>query len=207
MPKLIPIPLTDPLQGLKEFPYINTSERTAKHSDVFLDRDIEEPSDYRELISILFNASEYDSIHIFINSAGGNLDTALAIIEGIQHSMASVTAFLIGSCHSAASMIALSCSQLIITDSANMLVHSASFGTGGTTSNVKSHTDFVVKQTNKLLDEVYEGFLTEEEMKSIRLGVEMWLDAKEIRKRVKRRLKLLENRASKAEAKATKKSS
>lgn len=197
MPKVIPIPLADPFQGLKEFPYINTSERTAKHSDVFLDRDIEEPSDYRELISILFNAGEYDTIHIFINSVGGNLDTALAIIEGIQHSLASVTAFLIGSCHSAASMIALSCNQLIITDSANMLVHSASFGTGGTTSNVKSHTDFVVKQTNKLLEEIYEGFLTKDEMKDIKLGVEMWLSAKEIRKRVKKRLKLLEARHAK----------
>lgn len=191
MSKTVPIPFTESVQGLREFPYINTSERTAKHSDVFLDRSIEEPSEYRELLSILFNAGEYDTIHIFINSSGGNLDTALAIIEGIQHTSASVTAFLIGSCHSAASMIALSCNQVVISDSANMLVHSASFGTGGTTSNVKSHTDFVVKQTNKLLDKIYEDFLTKEEMLNIKLGVEIWMNAKNIRKRFKMRAKLM----------------
>jgi len=201
MTKIIPLPLTDPMQVLREFPYITTTERTAKHSDVFLDGDIDEPSDYRELIAILFNAMEYDTVNIFINSPGGNLDTALSIIEGIRNSPAYVSAFLIGACHSAASMIALTCDQLIITDSANMLVHSASFGSAGTTGNVKSHTDFVVKQTNKLLDHIYEGFLSKEEIEDVKLGVELWLDAGEIKKRIQKRLELMESRAKKVNKK------
>jgi len=183
--------------------YINVSERTARQFDIFLDEEIGAPADYRELISILFSATENDDVSIFINSTGGQLDTALSIIEGIRHCNANVTAIIIGCCHSAASMIALYCHNVVVTDSAYMLVHSASYGSSGTTGNVKAHTDFTYKQVDKLLDDVYEGFLTKEELTNVKKGVEVWLSADEIRTRMEKRAKVLQKRFKQLQLKST----
>jgi DNA-binding transcriptional regulator YiaG len=73
-----------------------------------------------------------------------------------------------------------------------MMIHTASFGTAGNTSNVKAYTDFTVKEVEKLLVSTYEGFLTSEEIDKIKTGVEIWLSAEDISKRMEIRVKLLE---------------
>lgn len=200
MTKALPFPLAA-MMGQGQDPFINTSERTYQHHDVFLDSDIEEPSRYRDLISILFNATEEDSVHLFINSGGGNLDTALAIVEGLKNTKAEVTAVLIGACHSAASIISMYCHQVVVMDNAYSMVHTASFGSAGNVGNVKSHTEFTVRQVEKLLDDTYEGFLNKEEMVKVKQGVELWFSSEEIRERMENRVKALT-----AKEKKTKKS-
>lgn len=177
--------------------YINMSERHTRNFDVFLDEEIGSPSEYRELLSILFGANEDDTINLFFNSPGGNLDTALSIIEGINHTKATVSAILLGSCHSAASMIMLYCHNVFVTNSSYMMIHTASYGSSGNTSNVKAHTDFTFKQVDKLLDDTYEGFLTKEELASVKKGVELWLNADEIDSRITKRAKVLKKKHKK----------
>jgi ATP-dependent Clp protease protease subunit len=179
--------------------YITSTERSWSQHVVFLDGEILEPSSYRELIAILFNSTEEDVIEIFINSPGGSLETTLAIVEGLKATNASVTAILIGSCHSAASIITMYCQNIVVLDSASMMIHTASFGTQGTTGNVKSHTEFTVRMVEKVLNETYEGFLTSDELEKIKQGVEIWVDAEDMRKRMKKRAKFLENLKKKIE--------
>ena len=185
--------------------YINTSEHSVRHHDVFIDSDVGEPSQYRELLSLLFNASEGDTFHFFINSNGGHLDSALAIIEGLKNTQGHVIAFIIGACHSAASFISMYCHEVAVLDNAYSMIHTASFGAAGMTGNVKSHTDFTVRQVEKLLNETYEGFLTKEELVKVKSGVELWFDADEIRERMVSRVACLEtkikNAAKKPQAK------
>lgn len=178
---------------------ISSRDIVLKSYDVYLDDEITEPSNYRELISLLMNASDQDEINIFINSGGGNLDTACAIITALQCSQANVTAFLMGACHSAASMITMYCTQVHVFNSAYMMAHTASFGSVGNTSTVKSHTDFTVSQVEKLLDDAYEGFLSKDEIAKVKNGVEVWFDNDQIVTRMKSRLKLLAKRRDEAE--------
>lgn len=186
-----PLPLAA-LMGLnKPEQYINSIERTSHHHDVFLDGEIAEPSNYREFISLLFNSSEDDTVTIYINSGGGHLDTALAIVEGLKLTSAQVTAVLIGACHSAASIISMYCHEVAVLDNAYSMVHTASFGAAGNTGNVKAHTEFTVRQVEKLLNDTYEGFLTKDELAKVKSGVELWFDADEIRKRMESRVKHL----------------
>lgn len=177
----------------REFDFIRTVSQEVKRHDVFLDTDIGEPPNYRDLISLLFNAGENDTINIFINSAGGHLNSALAIIEGIKHSNANVTGIIMGECYSAASMIALNCHNVVVLDSANMMIHTASFGTAGNTGNVKAYTDFTVKEIEKLLVSTYDHFLTKDEIDKIKTGVEIWLSADDIKKRLETRTKYVES--------------
>jgi ATP-dependent Clp protease protease subunit len=194
----LPFPLAALMAAKGNDEYINSIEKTVHHHDVFLDGDILEPSNYRELLALLFNAGEEDTVNIFINSGGGHLDTALAVVEGLKATRANVTAVLIGACHSAASIISMYCHEVAVLDNAYSMVHTASFGAMGNTGNVKSHTEFTVKQVEKLLNDTYEGFLTKEELSKVKSGVELWFDSDEIRTRMESRVKLLISRAKKA---------
>jgi len=178
--------------GLLNNVHINTIQTTFCTHEVFLDDTIEEPSKYRELISLLVNASPNDKIHLFINSNGGHLDTAGAIISGILSSQAEVTAFLMGACHSAASLISMYCHAVHVYDTAYMMIHTASFGSSGNTPTVKAHTDFTIKQCENLMKDAYEGFLSADEIKKVLNGIEIWFNAEEIKPRLKKRFLAVE---------------
>lgn len=190
------------LAGLFKKVQINSRETVFKTYDVYLDDEISDPSDYRELISLLMNASENDEINLYINSPGGNLDSATAIITGIQCCQGNVVAYLMGATHSAASIITMYCTQVHVFNSAYMMAHTASFGSVGNTSTIKAHTDFTVSQVEKLLDDAYEGFLTKEELAKVKNGVEVWFDNTQIVARLKGRMKVLMKRRDEAEKKA-----
>lgn len=187
--------------GLLNNVHINTIETTFRTHEVFLDDTIEEPSKYRELISLLVNASPNDKIHLFINSNGGHLDTAGAIISGILSSQAEVTAFLMGATHSAASLISMYCHAVHVYDTAYMMIHTASFGSSGNTPTVKAHTDFTIKQCEKLMEDAYEGFLTADEIKKVLNGIELWFNAEQIKPRLKKRFLAVELQSKREEEK------
>jgi len=182
------------LAGLMKHVQINTQETILRTHDVYLDDEITESSNYRELISLLMNAGPEDQINLYINSPGGNLDAACAIITAIQCSNADVKAYLMGAAHSAASMITMYCTQVHVFNHAYMMAHTASFGSSGNTSTVKSHTDFTVTQVEKLLDDAYEGFLSKDELSKVKNGVEVWFDNEQIIKRLQGRMKVLQKR-------------
>lgn len=187
--------------GLLNNVHINTIETVFRTHEVFLDSTIDEPNKYRELISLLVNASENDKIHLFINSNGGHLDTAGAIISGILSSRAEVTAFLMGATHSAASLISMYCHAVHVYDTAYMMIHTASFGSSGNTPTVKAHTDFTIKQCEKLMQDAYEGFLTPDEIKKVLNGIELWFNAEEIKPRLKKRFAAVELQLKKEQEK------
>lgn len=193
-------PQINALATLLKQVHINSIPKTTTEHEVFLDSEIDDPSNYRELISLLMNAGPEDEFYLYINSPGGNLDSACAIITGIQNTQATVTAYLMGACHSAASMITMYCHQVHIFNSAYMMAHTASFGSVGNTSTIKAHTDFTIEQVERLLDDAYEGFLTKEEINQVKNGVEIWFDADQIKTRLTGRMKTLQKKQE-AEAK------
>jgi len=177
--------------------HINTIESVTRTHEVFLDGDIEEPGRYRELISLLVNANESDKVHLFINCNGGNLDSAGAIISGILASRAEVTAFLMGACHSAASLITMYCHAVHVFDTAYIMIHTASFGSSGNTPTVKAHTEFTVQQCEKLMIDAYEGFLTPAEITKVLNGIDLWFNAEQIKPRLKKRFQAVELQSKK----------
>ena len=191
----------DGLAIQSEKPLITKTEMILNQYHVHIDSEIGDPETYRDLVTLLFNATEADDITLYLNSPGGNLDSALAIIEGLKTTDAHARAIILGSCHSAASMITMYCHEVIILDSAHSLVHTASFGAVGNTGNVKAHTDFTVRQVEKFLHTTYDGFLTPEELVHVKAGVELWFDADEIRDRMVKRNKYLEKLIKKTKVK------
>jgi ATP-dependent protease ClpP protease subunit len=179
---------------------IKTHKQQVSAHTVFLDGPIGAPSKYRELIHLLYLAEEFDQFVFVINSPGGDLDGALSIIEGVKATNASVRAIITGKCHSAASIIALNCNDVMVTESAHSLIHTASYGAYGSTGQVKSNVDFSTKQIKQILENTYNGFLTPAEILDVHKGVEFWFDSKEIAKRLNAKSKFI-NEASESRSK------
>ncbi len=183
-------------------PYFE-STKTNRCIKVFLDENIREAKYYRTVLQGIESLGEGDVVLLNINSYGGQLDGAIAIINAIENTEADVHATIEGVAASAASLIALASPSIGVSPYATMMVHSATFGAFGKQSDVISHASFVDKQVRTLMHSVYKDFLTEKELEEVIMGKELWFDSEEIIRRLELRAELQEKR-SKAEAKSLK---
>lgn len=164
------------------------SQTTSTYSayDVYLDEEIKDPTYYRQAFQVLRSAQRGDLIRIYISSHGGNLNSALIFKNCIENCEADVIAIIEAEAYSAASLIALSAPNIEVKPYATMMLHSASFGSGGSVQNVRDHVEFTGRHAESLMDEVYRNFITEEEMLDLKKGRELWFDYKEIGERLDR---------------------
>jgi ATP-dependent protease ClpP protease subunit len=158
---------------------------------VFIDDDITDPRNYRDVIHCLATCSENDSVNLLVNSSGGRTDSIWQIIEAMKGCRGDVSVTVIGAAYSAASMLACMAPECYIADSAEFMLHTAHYGSIGTVPNVKGQTEFATRQINKLLDQAYKGFLTDKELDELKNGKEFWFDAEESGKRMVKRYKYL----------------
>jgi ATP-dependent protease ClpP protease subunit len=158
---------------------------------VFIDDDITDPRNYRDVIHCLATCSENDSVNLLVNSSGGRTDSIWQIIEAMKGCRGDVSVTVIGAAYSAASMLACMAPECYIADSAEFMLHTAHYGSIGTVPNVKGQTEFATRQINKLLDQAYKGFLTDKELEELKNGKEFWFDSEESGKRMTKRYKYL----------------
>lgn len=185
-------------RGSQYLPYFE-STRVNRCIKVHLDENIREPKYYRTVLQGIESLGEGDVILLSINSYGGQLDGAIAIINAIQDTDADVHASIEGVAASAASLIALAAPSISVSPYATMMVHSATFGAFGKQSDVISHASFVDKQVRTLMHSVYQDFLSDKELEEVIMGKEMWFDAEEIVRRLELRADLQEKREKAAE--------
>lgn len=188
--------------------YLSFAKRThvAHQISIHIDEPIKSAKYYRSVVQELGDLSENDEVIFRISSPGGDLNGLVALIEAIRNCDADILAVITGQAHSAASMLALSCPNVAITPSANMLVHFVSFGSGGKAWDVVSHVHHTVDYSTTIFKEIYQGFLTEEEMQNIIEGKELWLQAPEIEERLIKRQEFYQKQEQEEEpVKVTKK--
>lgn len=162
-------------------------EQISTLSRFFLDEEIGEPSYYRNLLQVLLSANDNDVIELWINSSGGDLSSAEAIMSAISSTEATVVAIVNGKAYSAASMIMLACHEIVIMPTASVMCHEASWVSAGKGSDQKAYTEFSTKKIDKLIEDVYEGFLSASEIHSVKNGKEIWLVADEVNERLSKR--------------------
>lgn len=161
--------------------------------DFYLDEPIGEPAYYRSLLQYMLDMQEHDSLRIWINTPGGNLASTLAIISGMQNTQGNVTCIINGSAYSAGSMIALCSPTLIVGDYADMMLHTASYGAGGKSSDITSKVRHSDTQLKRIMQDCYQGFLTPEELDLMLQGKDYWFDTDEICARLEKRTAWLES--------------
>jgi len=160
-------------------PIITNDYRTT----VYLTDEITDPGTYNELIHKLREATPEDLFVLVINTPGGDLDTATSLISAIKNSYANVTAHLTGTVASAGTLIAMACDHLVVDDHTKFMIHTYSTGIQGKGNEVKAQQDFMNVAIKELLEEVYAGFLTEEELKELIDGKDFWFNKTQVLER------------------------
>ena len=176
-------------------------QQVATQYTVTIDEAFTEPSYYRGVVSMLMGASEEDTVIFLINSPGGRLSGLLTLLEGINMTDATTLAVLVGECASAASMFALHCDQVFVSENATMLCHNVSYGTNGKGSDVLAHVNHVAKTSEKLLRSTYLNFLSEKEILELLNGQEIYLDSDEIKARLEQKQKATADQEQEPEVK------
>jgi len=145
----------------------------------YLTEGIESSSEYHEYMEIALALTDNDNINFIIDNGGGYLSGAQMIITGINSTAAVCTAIITDTAASAATIIALNCDEIIMTDHSMFMVHSVSFGSGGKMHEAKASVEFILKQSRKLIEETYKYFLSNDEIEEVIKGGDLYFDADE----------------------------
>lgn len=162
--------------------------------DIFLDEEIRSPSYYRNAFQSLRTATENETVRLLISTPGGNLTSAIMFKNLIESCEADVIGVLEGEAYSAGSMILLSCPNIMVQPNTSLMCHSASFGSGGMVQQVRDHVDFTSRHAETVMEEVYKDFLSPQEFQDLKRGVEIWMDAEQVNKRLEKLFEIREAR-------------
>lgn len=148
---------------------------------VYLYDSIEAPSEYIKLLHSLNAAHTGDQFRIYLNTPGGVVDSGISIRNAIKNTKAEVTAVLSGTVASAGTMITLACDNIEVTDNLSFMCHEISIDNlGGKFSDIKNMQNFYEEQFSKLSHDVYDGFLTGDEIDEMHKGKELWMNNEEV---------------------------
>lgn len=159
------------------------TKTTSQSHEFYLVGEIQDPQEYVEWFDIIRNAGSNDVVKIYINSPGGVVDTAVQFMHVLKNTAAFVICSVEGSCMSAATMIFLQADALEICDHSLFMFHNYAGGVFGKGGELYDQINFERGWSQQLLESVYAGFLTAEEITQMLHNKDIWLDANEVRKR------------------------
>ena len=170
------------------FPSIHAIPKQGFHYIVSITDDFDEPKYYDEVVALLSTASEEDTITFNINSNGGYVSSLAMLLTWKSMCKAYQIHVLSGNASSAASAFFLSnADEYVVSDMASMMIREYQTSNGGSNSNVIKQATHTAKENEKFIRSCYEYFLTDEEIEDTLKGVEHYLSADEIRKRLQQR--------------------
>ena len=154
----------------------------------YITDDFDDAKSFDEVVALLANSTEDDEITWNIVSRGGYINSLEMLLGWKQMCQARQIHVLTSEAASCATAFFLSpADEYLVFDSASFMIHESSYGSGGTASNVRRHTQHVDKKNDKFVRDTYKGFLSEDEIEDILKGVEIYLDADQIRERLSQR--------------------
>jgi len=160
---------------------------TGRIFDLYLNDVIQSPKDYISWNQLIRSCGENDVVHFHINCYGGDVMTTIQLLRSMAECQGTTVASIEGACMSAATFIFLASDVCEISDHSQFLVHNYSSGNWGKGNELIAKALAEHAWANRLLNTIYEGFLTKEEIKEVIEGKDFWLDAPEVAKRLEKR--------------------
>lgn len=170
-------------------------DKNSNKIKVYLNGAIEEPSIYNELCYLLQEAGKKDEIHIYLNTPGGVVDSAIMIANAIRNSKAKIIGHLSGTVASAGTLISMACTELKVEEHLAFMIHNYSGTMGGKGNEMKARQQFMDKSITKAFKDYYKDFLSENEINEVVEGKDIWLDTKDVVKRWNTKLNYLKGKA------------
>ena len=120
------------------------------NSSLFLRVELEKLIKRNQIIS-LTNSCESIPINLYINSCGGEVSSALAIVDLILRSPIPINTIIEGEACSSATLISIVGHKRFITTNSHMLIHQVSGGMWGKMSEFEDEMKNIKKFNNKLI--------------------------------------------------------
>lgn len=170
----------------------------AQLHEFYLTGEITSADDYVEWFDAIRHANETDIVKIYINSYGGDLFTAIQFMRVLADTEATVIASVEGACMSAATMIFMCADNFEVTPHSIFMFHNYSGGTIGKGGEMIDQLQHERKWSERLLKEIYQDFMSEEEVEAMLSNKDLWMDGEEVVKRIQ--AKVLKQQAALEEA-------
>ena len=176
--------------------YTNSfSKPVAQLHEFYLSGPVLDAEEYIDWFDTIRNASEIDTVRIYINSPGGDLYTTLQFLRVMSDTEATIVTSVEGACMSAATMIFLHGHTHEITPHSLFMFHNYSAGTFGKGGEMYDQLQFERKWSENFMRAVYKDFLAEDEIQSMLNNRDIWMTSDEVAQRLE---KLQEARAKQA---------
>lgn len=158
-------------------------KQVASIYEFYLSGYIDEPQEYIECFNTIRNAGEEDVIKLYINSPGGDVNTAIQFMRVLGETPATVVCSVEGSCMSAATMIFLCADIFEITPHSLFMFHNYSGGIFGKGGEIYDQAIFERTWSKNFLNHIYKDFLTHKEIESLLDNKDIWLHSDEVQNR------------------------
>lgn len=175
-------------QILNPLTYGVVSRPIAYTHDIFIDKELVQPLDWRLELDTIRNALPNDIVNLRINCPGGSDMVMGAFVKAIAECQGHVVGHIEHTCASAATIIFLACHEFIVSDDAEFMVHTSSLGYGGKQNNFNEYAIFVNKSNERLMRKYYEGFLSQEEIDLTLKGADLWMNSEEVIERLQNKI-------------------
>lgn len=160
----------------------------AEVHEFYLTGEITTADDYIEWFDAIRHAKETDIVKLYINSYGGDLFTAIQFMRVLADTDATVIVSVEGACMSAATMIFMCADNFEVTPHSIFMFHNYSGGTIGKGGEMIDQLQHERKWSERLLKEIYQDFMSEEEIESMLSNKDLWMDGEEVVKRISAKL-------------------
>lgn len=141
-----------------------------------IDSTIECVSQFSTAIQVLQRAKEDDDVEIYLQTNGGNVNATDAFLHAMHKCQAPIHICATGGVHSAGTHILLAANSFELSDSFNSLIHCGSDGAYGNVNEYRAKSKFDEAFRVKEFRNLYEGFLTSNEIEDVLGGKDIWLD-------------------------------
>lgn len=163
---------------------ISSSHNGGMTHVIRIHEDITEPSNFSDEFDLINGASEHDTVVLDLCTAGGDLYTAMLFVRSLNSCAAHTIAILGPEVASAGSIIGLSCREWILDDTSSLMIHTSSYGIMAKDTDIFEHANFSRQQLKRLYENVYSGFLSNEELSDVIKGTPFYFDAETIADRL-----------------------
>lgn len=151
----------------------------------YLIDEIGSPDRYIQLINTLKTVEEHDTVFIYLNTPGGQVNTTIQIISAMKQCRGTVVTCLEGEVCSAGTMIFLSGDRFYVNPNCSFMIHNYSGGFSGKGNEVSIQIRHKEEYFKRLMMDVYDKFLTEDEIEAVIDGKDLWFSSEEVIERLR----------------------
>ena len=157
--------------------------------DLYLSGEILDSTQYTEWFDLFRSIGIEDVIRVHINSYGGDMFTTIQFMKAMSECAGHIICSAEGACMSAATFIFLSGDMFDIAPHSMFMFHNYSGVVVGKGGEMYDNITHERQWSENILRENYSGFLTEKEIKDVLNNKDIWMDDKEVSKRLDKYIK------------------